>query len=304
MSSNKNPQYIPWTWKLRPIDTTEQQCPSVHHTVLVYLVATLATTILAVGIGHRKVVHVLTCTRFGRKHSTSWTYLWILPLCLHLGADFLNAYLATHAPGYNANNQPKVWELALFYSTRPRMAWILLSLLGIQSYWSSAAKQIMIVEIIMQLVGCYYLGSTAHFAARHGYFSSHGYNHWAQLLYGSALATLIFTVASMYGLLTALITLAAGEREKKEEYEMAALIGGGQVHAKNNNISMRLYLIQGFGALVLVSCGLFAFFGRLMFLVGYLELAGENFCPPPPRLILQGLIWVAFNLLGIMLSGF
>ena len=40
----------------------------------------------------------------------------------------------------------------------------------IEGHWTSAAKQTLIVEAIMQVVGWYYLGRTAHFATSHGYY--------------------------------------------------------------------------------------------------------------------------------------
>jgi len=146
--------------------------------------------------------------------------MWIVQLGLHFGADLSVAYITSHAAGYDQASRPKTWDLALFFASRPRMAWILLSILGnsaetfkekgfnnvqetgpIDSYWTSAAKQTMIVEAIMQLVGTYYLGRTAHFATSHGYYLLHQhYDSDARLMYGGALFSLICTYLSLFGI--------------------------------------------------------------------------------------------------------
>lgn len=181
--------------------------------------------------------------------------MWLVQLGLHFGADLVMAYITTHAAGYDQDTRPQTWDLALFYASRPRMAWICLSFIGkyklkienssrtptasaerirsentrlssrsgnrsdkplvesfdvedggpVEGYWTSAAKQTMIVEGIMQIVGTYYLGRTAHFATTHGYYlPNRHYDSNARLMYGGALFTLIFTYISLIGLGTEL----------------------------------------------------------------------------------------------------
>ena len=255
MGSVSTSKYIPWNWAITPADSQIDHCPSVHHTIIVYLLATILTTFIGLLAGSRTIVRISTCGLLGRKDSISWAFMWLLQFGFHFGADVIVAYLVTSAEGYQHDRMPKIGDLALFYTSRPRMAWIALGALGATSEWNSAAKQTMIVETVMQLIGCYYLGRTADFAAKNSFYSSHGYSHWAQLMYGSALFILIMTALSIYGLTVSLASLATTTDSKEDQ--------------------TKAYFTKLGGALVMVFCGFFAFAGRWLFLVGYLKLAGE-----------------------------
>ena len=292
-SHTEESPFLPWTWAITPIDDAIH-CPSTHHIILVYVLATILTTILGLIVGSRHIPYYLTGKRFGRKNSKSWRYMWALQLTLHLGADFVVAYLLTYnTPGYDQERLPPIAQLALFYTSRPRLAWIALGTFGFwKETWRSIAIQTMITEIIMQLLGCYYLGRTAEFAVSNGYYRRRGYFHWAQLMYGSALATLIMTLLSISGLVAALYALTRGDQAEK---------------------GLRTYCKAALWFSALALCGSSAFAGRWAFLVGYLEVAkqlyveilprveitlliGARYCPP--RLVEAAVVWISMNVFG------
>ena len=253
MHATETSQYIPFDWAITPIDAQTAHCPSVHHTVLVYLLVILLTTVLGLVVGSRTLLNKITRGHFGKKESKSWMGMWVVQWGFHFGADLGVARLVTTAHGYQRERMPGLLELALFYTSRPRMAWMALGSLGTFTEWNSAAKQTMITEIIMQLMGCYYLGRTTDFAVEHGFYSRHEYNHWAQLMYAGSLFTLIMTLASLFGLCMALTGHLQDPREGKAKAYCARILG----------------------ALVMIICGLFAFAGRWIFLIGYLKVAKE-----------------------------
>ena len=269
--------YIPWSWEVTPLNTTSHACPSSSSILGTYAAVNILTAALGLIFSHRFMTKKITFGMFGRAGSTSWKWMWLLQLGLHFGADLIVALLITRTSGYDHANAPRVWDLALFFTTRPRMAWIFLGFLGttgtggrreavvapthssqpetpsrtalpaaneegyelthtsarasgslsdlstteadkaqtnlepprskdqacdgpIDGYWTSAAKQTLITEAIMQLVGTYYLGRTAHFAASHGYYLPNRlHNHDARLMYAGALLFLVVAYVTFLG---------------------------------------------------------------------------------------------------------
>ena len=175
--------------------------------------------------------------------------MWLAQLALHFGADLVAAQLVINGKGYDRAQMPTVWDLALFYTARPRLAWIILGFLGSFKNWSSATKQTMITETVMQLLGCYYLGRTADFGSKNGLYVHHHYPRGPQVMYGGALFTLIMTAGSIFGLLAA---LGATLQEKK---------------GMSCSRVCSLLLMSFFGLL--------AFVGRLLFLTGYVKVAQD-----------------------------
>lgn len=199
--------------------------------------------------------------------------MWIVQLGLHFGSDLLNAYLVVKANGYNTVLMPKFWDLALFYTTRPRLAWIVLTALGYWPYWRSLAKQTLIVEGLMQMIGCYYFGRTAQFANKHGFYTHSHYDHYAQLMYAGALLTLITTFFAVIGLLFSLASLSDDEQDPKTDGSCVIF----------------------FLAAIVISFGLGAFAGRWCFQISFVALAGDSYCLPD--LTVQAVIWVLMHLL-------
>jgi hypothetical protein len=153
-----------------------------------------------------KNVKILTCGWLGNEQngrSREWMYMWFFPLALNLGANALNPWITVSTPDYDTTTSPKVWDLMLFYATRPRIGWVVLSSLsgyqakvGKYGPWTSAGRQAARAEGFLFVIGTYYMRRTAHFAALHGYYLAHhtefdqGLN--IRLMIAGALLYLIF----------------------------------------------------------------------------------------------------------------
>lgn len=260
MASDTFYQYLPWSWQITPIDPADRDCPSPAHILIVYCATTIATTIAGLILGCQPVARKWSFGKLGKEsqQSSSWAWAWLIQLGLHFGSDLVNAYLVVHADGYNTELMPQFWDLALFYTTRPRLAWIILTFLGFRESWRSMAKQTLIVEAVMQIVGCYYFGITAHFAAKNSYYKQWHYEHAAQLMYGGALLTLITTMVAVLALIFTLTWL----------------------YRHNERPKYPRHLLNLCVVALPVSLGLVAFLGRWCFLVGFVWLAGDAYCLP------------------------
>jgi hypothetical protein len=102
-----------------------------------------------------------------------------------------------------ATNLPPVGQLVLFWCARPRMAWMVVP---VAYYWSrsgadpttfvSAAVSSLLAELMLQLLGAVYLGTTVNYARRHGYYLVGRLRHVprgaaAHLMYSGALLWLV-----------------------------------------------------------------------------------------------------------------
>lgn len=121
---------IPWTWRITPLNAEEHICPNTSTILWAFAAVNGITSLLSLLVGHRLVVEWLTCRLFGKDGSRSWKYLWPFSVVLHLGANAFVALLTVHAFGYRQDVRPKVWDLMLFFVTRPRIGWIVISFFG------------------------------------------------------------------------------------------------------------------------------------------------------------------------------
>jgi hypothetical protein len=242
-----------------------------------YLAATAITMILGLILGAAPVTRALTFGKLGQKDSASWKYMWIAQLAFHFGADLIVASFTINAKDYDESRMPAFWDLALFYTSRPRMAWIPLAAFGSWSAWNSVAKATMISEVFMQIAGCYYLGLTANFATNNGFYQHLHYNSSAQMMYFGALFTLILTLGSIIALICSVSVISRS--------------GKGTVRS-----CVGICCSWGF----VIVFGITAFVGRWIFLIGYVRLAGDLYCPP--KLLDQALVWITMNVAGIVLG--
>lgn len=187
MSAPSREDLIPWSWAITPLASDNRQCPSPASLLGTFAGVNVAATVFGVILGSRKVsgkiIWVISCGTFGKEHvgsSQTYKFMWIFPFALNLGANALNAWMTVTAKGYEHSTMPRIWDLMLFYCTRPRIGWIPLAWLASQDAdmerdgpWTSAGRQAAIAEAILQVIGVYYMGRTVHFGAIHGYFLVH-----------------------------------------------------------------------------------------------------------------------------------
>lgn len=195
---------MPWKWSMKgPEDSPNQNCPSPSKILGTFAIANLATTLLSLVIGNSFILGKVSFGILGR-YPTPLSVLsgWILPVALQLAANTIIAFLIKHTAGYG--DDFSVAELVFFLIARPRLSWIVFLCIGaikapravgeskpsVPPYASTSMAQ-GCAEIIMQLISCYYMGRTAHFAASHGYLVpgrlSGPVGHAAQLMYSASL---------------------------------------------------------------------------------------------------------------------
>ena len=282
--------YIPWNWGITPSNPSNYNCPSTQYILTTFAVVDVATSILALLAGHRIVIKKITCGLFGRDGSMWWTVLWIIQVALHFAANAAIAAFVTRSSDFQAAKKPPIAWLMLLYTTRPRMTWMLLTIfsttgkgeerpapsskghhLYIHGWWTAAAIQTIISEIVLQIISCTFHGWTAHFAASHGYYLNKypgGFSQIAdaKLMYAGSLLYLIFVAPSILGLGCCIWMVARG------------------------NLPGIFYFVVAMGL------GTVSWIGSWLFWAGYTKLAGDLYCPP--SLIGSGFIWSVFTLLG------
>jgi hypothetical protein len=154
---------IPWKWMVEPRNSTEFHCPRPAVTLVTFAAVNLITSILAVVFGNRAVINWFTCRLCGRENSFSWSFMWVVSVGIQLLANALVALVIQRAAGFQSTFH--IADLVLFYTTRPRLSWIVLGLLYARGReetgnWSSAAKQAIITEMVLELIAVYYMGRT------------------------------------------------------------------------------------------------------------------------------------------------
>lgn len=247
---------VPWQWSVKPEFTEAGQgsCPSEASILGTFGFINAIVSIASLIIGHRSVVKFLTCGYLGKNDDQkSWFYTFIFPLGFQLGANAWIASLYQTALGFDSGFS--VGDLTLFYTTRPRLSWLVLAFVMIwtKDRYIKATKAAAIAEFLLQLISSYYSGMTVHFASKHHYYNpGHltGENaNDARLMYVGALISLIF----MFPTLCSLVFLVVRERD---EYRP-----GGRLSS--------LFVI-----LVIISCT--SWLGSWLFWIGFVRLAGET----------------------------
>ena len=202
-------EWIPWSWQVRPGSSWSSLdfCPSTAWILGTFAIVNVLVSLACLVIGNRRFIKFITCHCCdGEDDKITWFYMFIFPLGLNLGSNALIAYLYKTTPGFG--NGFTIWDLTLFYTTRPRLAWLMLVVfMNIDtvrlsdSKYIRSAKAAVAAELCLQLISSYYTGRTAHFAATNGFYSHPGHvPEQARVMYAGALLSLVslfFTLASL-----------------------------------------------------------------------------------------------------------
>lgn len=259
---------IPWSWAITPLDLSHHHCPQSPHILGSFAIVNVCVSAIAPLLGHRKVVSYLTCGVLGKPHSQSWKYLWILQVILQLGANALCALMVIQSPGYNTYRMPAVWDLMLFYTTRPRVAWLVLgALTGVgrskadptAGYWESVGRSSLLSEIVLECIGAYYMGRTAHWAHLKRYYILHrldGYVHRKSILQ-MIIGALVYLVL-LAGNILILWSSSVAEISENREAGFSAFL----------TFLAEMFLLAWWTSL--------SFASSWVFMAGYVQLAGPQ----------------------------
>lgn len=200
---------IPWHWRLEPnrclpnVNYTEK-CPS-NAAKLVIFAAVNAVMLLATLIfGRRTIINRLTCGCLGGAHSKWWFVSAIIVVALQLVSNLLNALLIRRTPGYS---HISIGGLTLLWCTRPRMSWLAILLISVRAeeamYFSAAASSLL-AEIVLQMLGSYYMGVVAHYGTKnnfyHGSLQKAQRMKYAQMMYAGSLLWLLVIIIAISAL--------------------------------------------------------------------------------------------------------
>jgi len=214
-------EFIPWDWYITP-NLPNYVCPSSTSILVTFGVVNVLVSLLNLIMGHRIVVNKVTFGLFGKELGNSWMFMFLMPLGVQLGANAFIAFLYQNTPGYEQGFT--ITDLMLFYTTRPRLGWIVLSLVmhwgriggehgdydeKIQDgYYEGAAKGAILAEVFLLVISSYYYGRTVRFAATHGYYLighlKGPYAHDARIMYVGALLFIVALYGSIFYLLALL----------------------------------------------------------------------------------------------------
>ena len=193
-------------------DLPNQPCPSQQSTLATFAIVNAVVSLLSLIFGNRYFVDLVTprCMRTESQHM--WMITWTIPLAIQLAANAFIAFLYKDSPGYDQGFS--LHDLTLFFITRPRLGWFVLAILmplgravDKHGMYESAAKGAIVAEIFLLLIGSYYMGITAHFAATNGYYvgALQGpYAEHAHMMYSGAL---LFLISLAFALISALLLL-------------------------------------------------------------------------------------------------
>ncbi|MDI1493528.1 MAG: hypothetical protein OHK93_005318 [Ramalina farinacea] len=208
-ASADDDQYIPWSWRVQPDARSDMEgtCPSAVQILGTFAFVNVVVSVISLIAGNSKVIKSLTCGFCGSESdSETWFYMFLFPLATNLGANALIAYLYKTTPGFG--DTFTIGDLILFFTTRPRLSWIVLvvfmnldTVRNKDTRYSKSAKSAVAAEVFLQFISSYYMGWTANFAARNGYYSHpERASDDARIMYAGALLaliSLIFTIGSL-----------------------------------------------------------------------------------------------------------
>lgn len=207
VSSQSPADFIPWTWQVGHFTTDNGVCPSTASILATFAVINILVSILSLIVGNQKLIESVTCGYIdGDDDKVTWFYMFIFPLGINLGSNALIAYLYKSTPGFGENFT--IADLTLFYTTRPRLSWLVLvifmnidALRKKEKRYIRSAKAAVAAEALLQILSSYYMGKTVHFAAKNGYYRHIGAAPQdARVMYAAALLSLVslfFTLISL-----------------------------------------------------------------------------------------------------------
>jgi len=274
---NDTTSYYPFPWVVTPVDEENASCPSIPHVLTTFAAINGIVGISTFLLGHRSSVHWLSCGWLGGQNQHTYLFMWIFTTGLSLAANALNAMIVKKQPGYETGFS--IAQLTLFYAVRPRITLRLSTFFIISpniadGAWTSFAYTHAISEINLQLIGSYTLGSVLAWSSQH-----HGaYKHMMYLA-----AAFWMVIAYLLLLANGLELFFSAGKQSRRGYDPLIM-------AKHPIFTVSVI----FAVLVIYTL-------NWLFWVGFLELAGNGYCPP--QLDAQGVVWTLFSMAGVAFGG-
>ncbi|KAI9771829.1 MAG: hypothetical protein M1840_001599 [Geoglossum simile] len=196
-----------WNWQLSPIHPDlVRSCPSHAFTLGTFALVNGLTLIAIPIIGRRTIIRKITGGLMGNPHSKLWIFTSVFGVALHLVSNYINAYIIKRTPGFGGVS---IGDLVLVWCTRPRVAWLSILLIKIQlndQVYISVAVSSIVAELLLQMIGSYYMGLGANYARRRNFYpvgrlKFAGIQGAAKLMYVGALLWLCVVIISITSIL-------------------------------------------------------------------------------------------------------
>ena len=133
--------FIPWSWVVKP-GAGQVNCPSASATLRTFAIVNGVVVFLSLIVGNRAFLYSLSGKRLGKSSSHTWRYMWLVTFGLQLAANALVASIYTSSGN---KNSPTIWQLVLFFTTRPRLGWLVLSSI---SHFTISDEQVSVITTI------------------------------------------------------------------------------------------------------------------------------------------------------------
>jgi hypothetical protein len=308
---------FPWRWQVRNETgtngtTPQSDCASASAELGSFAVINLIVLLVSVLLSRRTFVERMTFGRCGKAGSSMWILTGVLSFMLSVAANFINALLVHHSPGYG---HVPVGSLVLFWSTRPRMAWIVILLVNIQtenSQYLGSAASAALSETLQQLVGLTYVGRTANYARVNGLFSTSRLDHIpraydATLMYRGSVLILVsagFAVLSMLVIMRKMrkqiISSLRFRKKDASEPQTEILLSDYQPGQPLAQTLQKMNLEQDHVGLVyrMAIYMIPLFIGQWLFWAGFINLSADLYCPP--NIWRMTGVWSSFSSLGLL----
>jgi hypothetical protein len=205
-------EIMPWAVNVTALDSEPYllpaNCPSLGAKLGAFAGVNLGMALLIPILGRRDVIHWLSRGYLGKQDSVLWAATALFAVALHIGSNVISAYLVNKTPGFE---ETKIWDLALLWCTRPRMAWIITALIPFRaedSLYFSVAASTLCSELVLQLVGAKVMGSATNYARIQNFYTRHQidtspYGPAAKLMYVGSLMWLVLVIGALIaGVLT------------------------------------------------------------------------------------------------------
>jgi hypothetical protein len=142
LSHTAHKEIIPWDWYIQAASNQDIQCYSTSAILGSFALVNILVGISTLILGRRTIVKKLTCGYLGKPGSAGWPVMALISVALNMLANLVNALLVQHTPGFEA---VPIGALVLFWSTRPRIAWVATALITVENeksmYFSLGASR-------------------------------------------------------------------------------------------------------------------------------------------------------------------
>jgi len=127
-------------FQVGPAHSEPGTCPTPSAILLTFVIVNLVVAVAGVILGHSDVMKWISGGLLGQWNSRLWVVMWVPVAALQFLANLLVAVAIKRVAGYSTGFT--IIQLAIFYTVRPRIGWILSLLFSVASYPSHPSRRV------------------------------------------------------------------------------------------------------------------------------------------------------------------